>query len=260
MRSLLKRIVIPVLVVLVAGSIGLIVWRNWPQAQTGKVPDTLPTGWVKRSSWVNPSFVVVPIGQGEAGKPRPLDEVWPEVIPGMTKDPATRALIGKLCGGVDVELAMVAAADIYTAIEASPEKPPNDRCVIFYGIQAPQPGKKVWLEQGTESSNPCPEPTAKQQATGRFVMCLEVNLGLTFCSRQKVEDEYSAEVLRLLINDYLLRQQLGCFVYHGPANGSPFKEVKGGGGKVRIFWKDKEDPAVLRAGVDAAIEKYLKSK
>jgi hypothetical protein len=260
MRSSLKRVGIPILVVLVAGPIGLFLWFNRPQPQPGPAPDTPPTKWVKVTSWVNPDFVVVPIRQDQAGRARPLDESWPDVIPGMTKDPATRALISKLCGGVEVELAMVDAAELRTAFEAAPEKPPNDRCLIFYGIQAPRPGKRVWLEQGTESENACPEPTAEQRATGRFVMCLEVTLGLTFCSRQQVKDENSAEVLRLLINDYVLRHQLGCFVHHGRATGAAIKEPKGGGGIVRIFWKDSEDPAVLRAGVDAAMEQYLKSK
>ena len=259
MRSPLKRVGIPFLVALVAGAIGLFWWFNRPQPQPDASPETPAPKWVKVSCTVNDYFVVVPIRQDKAGKPRPLDEVWPEVIPGMTKDPATRALISKLCGGVEVELAMVDAADYRTAFEAAPEKPPNDRCLIFYGIQAPRPGKRVWLEQGTESENACPEPTAEQLATGRFVMCLEVTLGLTFCSQQKVEDEWTPEVRRLLINDYLLRQQLGCFVHHGRAINA-IVEAKGGGGKVLIFRKDKEDPAVLRVGVDAAIEKHLKSK
>jgi hypothetical protein len=45
---------------------------------------------------------------------------------------------------------------------------------------------------------------------------------------------------------------------HAIVEAKHVKNPVGGGGKVLIFRKDKEDPAVLRAALDAAIEKYLK--
>ena len=197
------------LLVVVALAVGALVGGLWYIVNlSSRERPSRPLRWAQNAR-LHRGFQLIPVPQDPGAKAPPLEEVWRDLFPKMSKDAKTRQLMGDLLGRTSYQF-VVLDADEKAAEEALPKVPPAEGAIILGAGPSPK-WREMWRHPNglwQSSKRPGPEnPEADQ-----YIRCLDVGLTLAYLEHSPSGSAEIKNVELLAANEYLVRHRLGCLL------------------------------------------------